>query len=289
MKGYVWPEWGTSNLYCSTTNRVWSLADPGSGSQLVRRWDSGSSVPSPSVPMLLDSAGRVLVGGGDGRLYQLDAATGALAGAAVALGTSALGVPAFDVLNGILHVGSTSGVVHAVATPLPELAVETYAGVRTPAPLPEASAPEAAAGSICATLQVSSPQQRLVSGKGFSATKILDLTITAILTGQFTGSHTMEFDIYAPDGSLYRTVAVPFAGPRSTLQAATVAGPPGTPAGGDARPEGAAPPSPVVTATLPVAGTDIVANSLYGTWRVRARLDGAATPCSTGGDFVLTR
>ncbi len=289
VKGYVWPEWGTSNLYCSTTNRVWSLVDPGSGSQLVRRWDSGSSVPSPSVPMLLDSAGRVLVGGGDGRLYQLDAATGALAGAAVALGTSALGVPAFDVLNGILHVGSTSGVVHAVATPLPELAVETYAGVRTPAPLPEASAPEAAAGSICATLQVSSPQQRLVSGKGFSATKILDLTITAILTGQFTGSHTMEFDIYAPDGSLYRTVAVPFAGPRSTLQAATVAGPPGTPAGGDARPEGAAPPSPVVTATLPVAGTDIVANSLYGTWRVRARLDGAATPCSTGGDFVLTR
>ena len=45
VKGYIWPEWGTSNLYFSTTDTVWSLADPGTGSSLTKRWDSGSTVP----------------------------------------------------------------------------------------------------------------------------------------------------------------------------------------------------------------------------------------------------
>ncbi len=264
IKGYIWPEWGTPNLYFSTTNKVWSLADPGSGSTLSKRWDSGSSVPSPSTPMLLDTEGRVLVGGGDGALYQLNAATGALAGAPVPLGSASLGTPAFDVLSGMLHIGSTSGLIHAVASPLPEAAVETFArtgrGVVEPPEL--APAPEPA--SQCVTLQVSSAQQRLsFPTTAFSATKILDLTITATPLRDLAGSRLLEIDAFAPDGSLYRTFDVGLTTPRLGSRRFTV--------------------------TLPVAGTDIVANGLYGTWRLRARLDGAVTPCSSTVNFTLGR
>jgi hypothetical protein len=264
IKGYIWPEWGTSNLYFSTTNKVWSLADPGSGATLTKRWDSGASVPSPSTPMLLDTQGRVLVGGGDGALYQLNATTGALAGAPVALGSASLGTPAFDVASGMLHIGSTSGLIHAVASPLPEAAVETFARSARGAVEPPEFAQAGEPASPCVTLQVSSPQQRLwLPTTGYSATRILDLTITATPASNLEGDHLLSIDVSAPDGWLYRTFEVPLPTSRFSPRRATV--------------------------TLPVAGTDIVANGLYGTWRVRARLDGAVAPCSSVASFTLGR
>jgi hypothetical protein len=42
-----------------------------------------------------------------------------------------------------------------------------------------------------------------------------------------------------------------------------------------------------VVATLPVAGTSIVAASLFGRWRVDAHLDGAVDSCGTPAFFRL--
>jgi hypothetical protein len=74
------------------------------------------TIPSPSTPLLVINTTDLLVGGGDGTLYQLST-DGAITGS-VSLGTSALGSPARDTQSGLIHVGSTAGVVHAVTLPL---------------------------------------------------------------------------------------------------------------------------------------------------------------------------
>ena len=125
--------------------------------------------------------------------------------------------------------------------------------------------------------------------KGFSATKVIDLTITASLDSAVGGDHVLSFDVFAPDGSLYRTFDVPFSTTRQSPQLQGVEGCPRPLPEAVATSAAAAPGQRSVSVALPVAGTDIVSSSLYGSWRARARLDGAPTPCSSGGDFLLGR
>jgi hypothetical protein len=73
---------------------------------------------SPSTPLHVIGTDQLMVGSGNGTLYQLSAAGGAVAGS-LSLGASALGAPARDTLNERILVGSTAGVVHSVALPLP--------------------------------------------------------------------------------------------------------------------------------------------------------------------------
>jgi len=123
----------------------------------------------------------------------------------------------------------------------------------------------------------------------FRATQILDLAIGAQFPRRLSGDHVMEFKVYTPNGHLYQTLTVPFTGewrrrsgtqrwvhgyPRP-LQEEQMR---------ELRDEGersAGQDSPTtryeVEARLPVAGTWIMTNSLYGRWRVDAHLDGAAT------------
>jgi hypothetical protein len=98
-------------LYFATTNRVWAV-DYGATSSA---WSV--LVTSPSTPLYVIGTNDLIVGGGNGTLYQLDTGDGHLTGS-VSLGTSALGSPARDTVNELLHVGSTAGAVHAVALPL---------------------------------------------------------------------------------------------------------------------------------------------------------------------------
>lgn len=128
----------------------------------------------------------------------------------------------------------------------------------------------------------------------FSATQILDVTATAILRLSSrpdfaTGDHVMEFRFKSPDGHLYQSVSVPF-----TTNAAS--------AGKEQKVNGY--PLPVarqaaravtyqrvnqlgVSATLPVAGTLIIQNSLYGRWTVEATVDGEKSRCSSSASFSL--
>jgi hypothetical protein len=44
-----------------------------------------------------------------------------------------------------------------------------------------------------------------------------------------------------------------------------------------------------VSAKLPVAGTMIMTNSLYGRWTVEPYLDGGVRPCGQAQSFLLTQ
>jgi len=115
VKGYPWPRFGTSELAFVTTHTVWSVQDNGgSASELWRV----TTIPYPSVPLALPGTSHLLVGGGDGTLYQLDFASGAETGS-VSLGYAALGSPAADVVNSMVLVGSEYGVINGVVVPLP--------------------------------------------------------------------------------------------------------------------------------------------------------------------------
>jgi hypothetical protein len=147
------------------------------------------------------------------------------------------------------------------------------------------------------TVSVTSPQlQRTPLERPIRATKILELELHAQFPRSLVGDHVMEFDLYTPNGHLYQTLTVPFTGVRRlSARVRPVEGYPrpllerqmrairedGTDP--DRRETGAS--RCEVTARLPVAGTWIVTNSLYGRWRVDVRLDGGAPSGST--HFVL--
>lgn len=121
VKGFLWPDSGTpTHLYLSTTNRVWKVRDDTSAG--VKVWDPGVAVPSPSPAVLWPGASHLLVGSGDGSLYQLDkSGTAGQTAKSVVLGpgTAAVGAVALDVTNGLAHAGSGTGALYAVAVPLP--------------------------------------------------------------------------------------------------------------------------------------------------------------------------
>ncbi len=150
----------------------------------------------------------------------------------------------------------------------------------------------------CVAVQVASPQQppalRRPQG-GFSATRILDLEFHTIFRRRLEGPHTLQLKVYTPRGHLYQVLTVPFAGP--------------APAGasGSQPPEKRwvdGYPQPIneqqakvvpyegtrrqaVTAKLPVAGTSIMTNSLYGEWHVTPHLDDDPAACGPSQSFRI--
>lgn len=140
----------------------------------------------------------------------------------------------------------------------------------------------------CSAILVSSPQQppSARSKTTFSAVQILDLRFGTVLRRQPTGPHLLELKVYTPRGHHYQTLAVPFAAD-------------GKP-GGWRRVEGY--PQPLaeqqtktvshqgtrayeVSTSLPVGGTAIMTNSLYGKWRVEPYLDGSV--CGQSATFEI--
>ena len=121
VKGFLFPDrQGTqSDLYFSTDATVWSIRDDGGSAS--PNWSS-TAVPSPSIPVFGRVGGipYVFVGGSDGRLYQLDAATGTqVKSVRLGDGSSAIGAPSLDPTNGLVYVGGDAGIVYAVQVPLP--------------------------------------------------------------------------------------------------------------------------------------------------------------------------
>ena len=120
IKSFVFPHFGTNNLFASTASKVWSI-DRVTASVNAPWPVTSASVPSPSTPTVVPgSSNRVLLGGGDGKLYQLDALS-PLPGSSVVLGdgTAAVGTPALDLLNNMVYVGTDQGVIYGVRLPLP--------------------------------------------------------------------------------------------------------------------------------------------------------------------------
>ena len=130
--------------------------------------------------------------------------------------------------------------------------------------------------NACTAIQVTAPdapaqaKRKAKKKPTFSASSILDLKFEVALLPAVKGQHQLEFKVYTPTGHLYQgllaTMTAPAANP-DRRQRET--------------------PKRTASATLPVAGTMIVTNSLYGEWKVEAFLDGeretaCAKPLSFG-------
>jgi outer membrane protein assembly factor BamB len=103
-------------IYFATTDRLWSATD--NGGSVSPAWNH-TRVPGPSMPLAPIGTDVLYVGSSNGRLYQLDAATGDIEGAVqLGDGTATIGCPALDVVNNMAYVGSESGAVYGVQLPL---------------------------------------------------------------------------------------------------------------------------------------------------------------------------
>jgi hypothetical protein len=126
-------------------------------------------------------------------------------------------------------------------------------------------------------VKVSSPQ---LPGRGepraFRANRITELQFDAMFAGRLKGSHVLELKLYTPRGYLYQVLTVPFTGGARGGGHRRVPGNPRVFVEREMRVAGTG--GYEVSARLPVAGTWIMTNSLYGSWRVDAHLDGAAWP-----------
>jgi outer membrane protein assembly factor BamB len=121
VRDFVFPDRGSSELYLSTSSRVWRLSDPGSGTALNVLWPGGVAVPSPSVPVLRPGATHLYVGGGDGKLYELALPGGSVKSLPLDYDPTGfqVGAPSFDSSFLLVHVGSVRGTFYAVQVPLP--------------------------------------------------------------------------------------------------------------------------------------------------------------------------
>lgn len=104
----------------------------------------------------------------------------------------------------------------------------------------------------------------------FSASKVLDLEFWVVLPSRSsTPGPSLELKLFTPKGHLYQTLTAPV--------------PQRAGAGGAGRPRR----FQTITMRLPVAGTTIVNNSLYGKWTAAAYLDGGASPCAKARSFQM--
>ncbi len=138
-----------------------------------------------------------------------------------------------------------------------EAVAPSRSGVRPPEPTV----------TVCEAIAVTSREAPKRRGS-FSATKILDLQLGAILRSRIAGEHVLSLKVYTPKGHLYQQIDVPFHGS----------------AVGATRGRGYQ-----VSARLPVAGTSIMTSSLYGQWKVAPHLDGSPKACGKAVLFTITQ
>ena len=129
----------------------------------------------------------------------------------------------------------------------------------------------------------------------FSATKVLDVDFAVVFSpqvaAQFTNVHVVEFRLFTPQGNLYQSISIPMTSDAARAgQSHRVAGYP------DLIPIQILQPinhglgrGMMAKVTLPVAGTPIVSNSLYGTWTASAVVEDEVAPCSTPAQFTITQ
>ena len=129
----------------------------------------------------------------------------------------------------------------------------------------------------------------------FSATQVLDVQFAIIfsvqVSKQFSNAHNVEFRVYTPQGNLYQSITIPVTNdPKRAGERHRVPGYP------DLVPVQVLQPinhgkgqGLFATVTLPVAGTPIVSNSLYGEWRAEALVEDEIAPCAQPATFVITQ
>jgi outer membrane protein assembly factor BamB len=123
VKGFVFPDRRSADLYLSTNNRVWGVSDTldPSTPMLTPHWFV-DDIPAPSIALHRTGTDFVYVGSSNGRLYQIDVASADPKGTKKYVELEAgsqIGAPSLDGPNNLVLVGSATGVVYAVRVPLP--------------------------------------------------------------------------------------------------------------------------------------------------------------------------
>ena len=117
IKGYPFPQFGAGSILVSTDGKLTSLLDEGGAASI--NWQE-ISIPSPSTPIQVPFQPWAYLGSSDGHLYQLNGTTGGgLTSVVLGDGGSGVGSPTFDLLNGMIYVGTEDGVFYGVVTPVP--------------------------------------------------------------------------------------------------------------------------------------------------------------------------
>jgi hypothetical protein len=136
----------------------------------------------------------------------------------------------------------------------------------------------------CSAIEVTAPGlRRPPRNLRFATSQLLDLEFSTELQQATYGSHVLHFKVTTPGGFLYQDLAMPFSwrrpgkGPRERQSDGVMRA--------AARARGAG--TREVRARLPVAGTSITLNTLYGRWSVQAFLDDQSRPCSPSAGFTL--
>jgi hypothetical protein len=116
VRGFVFPDRTNDDVFVSTNTLVWRLAD---GAPWGMKWNV--PVNNPSTPLLWPGTTHVYVGGGDGRLHEIDTQTAAHKTLALDYdpATFVVGAPSLDIGFRLVHVGSERGTFYAVSVPLP--------------------------------------------------------------------------------------------------------------------------------------------------------------------------
>jgi hypothetical protein len=157
---------------------------------------------------------------------------------------------------------------------------------------------------FCATVEVipvgggaplTSSRDGRPAGRGFSASRVLDLQLRVSLQAELTGTHVLELELRTPRANPYQVLTAP-------VSARTADAGGGAPVPGYPRPLPLQLLHPVqprgvegdgwlgdAVLTLPVAGTLIVQTSLYGVWEVIPKLDGRGMTCERRILFEIVR
>jgi uncharacterized delta-60 repeat protein len=114
-KGFVFPEFGTGNLFASTSTETMSVKFGN------LNW-TGSCVTTPSTPSAVPGSDWLFVGSNEGKLFQFSASggTGCPVPLSACVGDCAstiVGAPAYDILKTMLYVGTDDGKVYGVRPP----------------------------------------------------------------------------------------------------------------------------------------------------------------------------
>lgn len=129
----------------------------------------------------------------------------------------------------------------------------------------------AATAPPAVSLSLASIPRTSARGARYSATRVDDLEFTATISPQVRGAHRLSLKVFTPRGHLYQTLSASF----SVSPVAPRKRPPLV--------------AKKVSARLPVSGTLIATNSLYGRWKVVPFLDDAPNPCGRELRFEITK
>jgi uncharacterized repeat protein (TIGR01451 family) len=123
VKGFVFPDRSSDDVYFATESRVWALSDTAGG--FVENFAPGGlalgSGVRPSTALFVPGSRYVYAGGTDGRLYEVDVLGPTVKSVVLGDGRAAVGAPSLDrgFTPNLVHVGTEAGVFYAVAVPLP--------------------------------------------------------------------------------------------------------------------------------------------------------------------------